>query len=157
MNIFVLDTDPILAAQAQHDKHVVKMVLETAQMLSTVVHEQNPSAASPLYRPTHRNHPCTRWAAQHPDNIAWLVDHGCALASEYQHRFNRTHASLRVILQAAEALGCNASSLPATPFAQAMPDEYKHPDAVTAYRAYYRATKINDKTKWTNRARPAWL
>ena len=82
MNIFVLDTDPTIAAQMQCDKHVVKMPLECAQMLSTV-HRHYGSDDFQLYKSTHKHHPCTLWAASSRANYAWLFDHFRALNDEY--------------------------------------------------------------------------
>jgi hypothetical protein len=150
MNIFVLDRDPILAAQYQHDKHVVKMVLETAQLLSTA----RPFAG--CYKPTHHNHPCTRWAAVSETNYSWLLLHGLALAKEYTHRYSKRHKSYDIILAAHKAFPVfNDDAEPGT-FAQAMPDQYKQLDPVAAYRAYYVAEKAK-QSKWTNRPTPEWL
>jgi len=78
MNIFILSQDPHKAAQYMCDKHVVKLLLESAQILSTV--SQGP------YKPTHQNHPCTLWTAQGRDNYHWLVEHALELCREYTHR-----------------------------------------------------------------------
>ena len=136
MNIFYLHYDPAVAAQSQCDKHVVKMVLETAQMLSAVIHRhgiEDPAA----YRLTHKNHPCTVWAGDSRTNFEWLVMHGLALGAEYKKRYGKTHKSVAVI----SMLGQNADlieDIGATCPAQAMPDKFKVPgDAVQAYRNYY--------------------
>ena len=137
MNIFVLDKDPVLAAQYQCDKHVVKMVLETAQMLCTVL--GNLGETTP-YKATHPNHPCTKWAAESRQNFEWLVLHGIALAEEYSLRYGRTHKSESAIRYAAPL----AHLLPGTgltPWTQAMPEQYKGPCAVQAYRKYYLGEK----------------
>lgn len=131
MNIFVLDYDPVLAAKYHCDKHM-KMILESAQMLSTVL-------GGP-YRPTHKNHPCTKWVAESRSNAKWLWYMADALNCEYMDRFNheRNHKSWDVM----ECMWDAIEQLPdevLTPFAQAMPDEYRDSDAVTAYRAYYRS------------------
>jgi len=155
MNIFVLDTCPTIAAQMQVDKHVVKMPLECAQMLSTV-HRQYGSDDVQLYKSTHKHHPCTLWAATSRANYAWLFDHFRALNDEYKYRYGNTHLSwlkLRDVL--AEPPAQMRDDDP-TPFAQAMPDEYKHDDAVVAYRAYYINEKANLIT-YTKRDQPTWL
>ena len=90
MNIFVLSENPIKAARLQHDKHILKMVLETAQMLCSAF-ENAP------YKKTYINHPCTVWARTSRNNFDWLVLHGLALATEYTYRYNKTHASEKVI------------------------------------------------------------
>ena len=81
MNIFVLSEDPIEAAQMQCDQHVVKMTLETAQMLCTPF----PNGSAP-YKHTHYNHPCNVWVRESKANFIWLCDHGDALAQEYTDR-----------------------------------------------------------------------
>lgn len=150
MNIFVLDLNPVLAAQMQCDKHVVKMCLETAQMLSTI-------AGGP-YKPTHVNHPCTVWARTTDNNFVWLYEHGIALCNEYKHRYGKVHKCMNVILN--NIIAHCASSLPSgplTPFAQAMPEELKHEDAVKAYRDYYhQKSKVVDM-RWTKRPIPDWF
>ena len=83
MNIFVVHQDPQIAAQMLCDKHVVKMILETAQMLCTVVSH---TGAETPYRATHAKHPCTLWAAHSKANWEWLVAHGKAMCMEYTRR-----------------------------------------------------------------------
>ena len=149
MNIFILHEHPRIAAQHQCDKHVVKMVLESAQMLCTVASLSNVQGAP--YRETHKNHPCTIWARSSIQNWTWLLEHSFGLSAEYTYRYGKVHKSSAAILWASK----NCPSLPdtgLTPFAQAMPQQYKHADAVTAYRAYY----IGEKSfaRW-NRGRPA--
>jgi len=159
MNIFILDTSPVLAACYQHDRHVVKMVLESAQILSTVAHGLGLTFPG-QYKATHARHPCVLWAKHCAPNFEWLAQHAWALANEYSHRYpGRQHKSLPVITRAVNAahplLNFRQSR---TPFAQAMPEQYRNAaDAVAAYRAYYRGEKINSTTRWTNRDVPEWL
>lgn len=163
MNIFAISDDPVLAAQYLCDKHVVKMPLETAQMLSTVWDKYlrtlaDPAAHTPshIYKATHENHPCVLWAGLSTGNYEWLVTHGQALVAEHQYRYpgSARHASYEVI----KALRNPPPSVvpgPRSPFAQAVPDAYKREDPVIAYRLYY----LNDKlgmAAWTNRQRPYW-
>lgn len=127
MNIFILDDNPITAAQYQCDKHVVKMVLETAQILSTI-------NGGP-YKPTHAHHPCVLWAAEALGNYEWLVEHGKALSQEYAERYGKIHKSTAVIYSLAEPV----ITLPQgrTDFVQCMPEHFRTTDTVTAYRHYY--------------------
>ena len=120
MNVFVLDADPIEAARAQCDRHVVKMPLETAQMLCTIARLEGVEVP---YRPTHQNHPCTRWARESQQNAEWLVRHGLALCEEYRFRYGRTHACERVITDLM-GLPDRLPDVGMTPFAQAMPERY---------------------------------
>lgn len=152
MNVFVLDLDPERAAQMQCDKHVVKMVLETAQLLCAAF----PEGSAP-YKRTHYNHPCAKWTRESIDNFVWLVGHGLALSDEYTYRYGKQHKSHAAILwcmQHTHLLDIPAVGL--TPFAQAMPDQYKRPDAVDAYRAYYRGGKAEIATWNRSRKPPAW-
>lgn len=147
MNIFVLDKNPYEAARLHLDKHVVKMPLETAQILSTICGHP--------YRPTHKNHPCTVWARQSKGNYHWLVELGFALCKEYSLRYSKRHKCKDVI----ELLKHAPDFIPdgeRTPFAQAMPDDCKQEDAVLAYRAYYRKHKKHIAS-WKNRDVPEWM
>lgn len=165
MNIFVVDAVPQVAARALHDAHVIKMALETAQILSSVVDTRLTHFESGvrllgdrrIYRPTHLHHPCVLWAGETEGNRNWLVSHGLELCAEYHRRFGREHASLTVITTLADHPLVDTQM---TPFAQAMPDAYRGPDAVEAYRRYY-VTKLEDvrgrPARWTNTSPPEWL
>jgi hypothetical protein len=147
MNIFVLDQDPYKAAEYHCDKHVVKMVLETAQLLSTVT--------GVGYRPTHFNHPCTVWARESTGNFQWLYDLGLALGKEYNRRYGRRHKSSLIIAEQWPP-PATVPQGPQTPFALAMPDQYKQECPVASYRAYYLGEKSR-MLKYTNRDTPEWL
>jgi hypothetical protein len=157
MNIFALHDDPYAAAQMQCDKHVVKMPLECAQMLCTVQRaEGNDDPA--LYRSTHVKHPCTVWAGANTANYFWLFEHFQALAQEYFYRYGRQHLSwvkLKNVLKSVPQSITIANDH--TPFALAMPDQYKFFDSpVECYRAYYKHEKA-PILKYTKRAMPVWL
>ncbi|MFU8806166.1 MAG: pyrimidine dimer DNA glycosylase/endonuclease V, partial [Bradymonadaceae bacterium] len=94
MNIFIFDEDPQECARHHGDRHVVKMVLETAQILCTVQHVSGQAAP---YKKTHAAHPCVRWVLESLANYRWLVELGLALAVEYTHRYGRRHKSHDVI------------------------------------------------------------
>lgn len=142
MNIFVLDTDPYKAAKYHVDKHVVKMILETAQLLSTAHHvlDGEELIVTDLYRPTHINHPCSKWTRESIMNYMWLWHLGQGLLKEYTTRYNKVHA-VTGRLHGLQKPPRHIKIQKLTPFAQAMPDEYKHEDAVTAYRNYYMGAK----------------
>ena len=150
MNLFVLDQDPVAAASYHCDKHVVKMVLETAQILCTVLNQHN--IQSP-YRATHHNHPCTRWAGMSKDNFLWTKRLGEALGWEYARRYNKLHKSAFVIdsLEIPDTL----SDKGLTQFALAMPDKYKDEDPVKAYRRYYQGEK-SAIAQWKDGQLPHW-
>ena len=110
MNIFVTDPDPVASAQCLPDKHVVKMPLETCQMLSIVASDKwghgfgtLPKLDGTPYKTekgAFRNHPCTIWAQT---NFRWLIQHGLALCAEYTHRYDKTH-SCQYTIEYADAL-----------------------------------------------------
>lgn len=162
MNIFALDYQPRDAAQMHCDRHVVKMVLETAQILSTVHHIHESENASRVYKPTHKNHPSVKWAAKAWGNYYWLYGLFDELSREYTHRFNKVHKSwdeLKYELSTAPRnLARSESNHFSTPFALAMPDVYKFvsDDPVECYRAYYVHEKA-DMLTYTNRRRPEWM
>ena len=152
MNIFVLDENPDIAATMMCDKHIVKMILETAQMMCTVVASYG--HATP-YRPTHAQHPCTIWAGESRANWNWLIDHGMALCEEYTKRYGKIHKSQKVIEWCAMKY-IKLPDLPQTPFAQAMPPQYRNECAVKAYRSYYMGEKAAFAT-WKTESPDWWM
>ncbi len=151
MNIFFLDKNPILAARSLCDKHVIKMTLETAQILCTVSWRYNVSAP---YRQTHKNHPAVLWAGNTLGNWQWTVWHGMELCREYTRRYNKIHKSGTVIKWCQNHGGRPAGGSFDTP-ELCMPDEYKTSNYVESYRNYY----LGDKSrfaKWKNSSVPAW-
>ena len=150
MNIFVLHRDPKIAAQMACDKHVVKMILETAQMLCTSARTKGGWAP---YGQTHKRHPCTLWAGASKANWEWLVTHGLALCAEYTIRYGKRHKSQSVI-EYCDNLKLDFTNTQLTPFAQAMPPQYKNDCVVTAYRDYYRGEKARFAT-WKTKT-PKW-
>ena len=159
MNIFVLDDDPIIAAQMMDCVRVPKMVTETAQMMASALRRHGATdemfiglgiltKGGKPYKGGYAHHPCTIWAGDTHPNFSWLAIHGIGLISEYRKRFGKEHACAKPIIRM-EGLGRVLILKPSddilehitggvrTPFAQAMPDEYKDDDAVKAYRAYY--------------------
>lgn len=142
MNIFYLDTNPVNAARMLCDKHVVKMTLETAQILCTVRH----GAEWATYKPTHAKHPSVLWAGSSAYAYAWTAAHGIAIAAEYRKRYGKTHKS-EPILRAAYN---DTPELPAAsePPPLVMPEIYRLAladpwvSAIRSYRAYYKGEKI---------------
>jgi hypothetical protein len=132
MNIFILHTDPAKCVRQYADKHVVKMVLETAQLLCS---QHEPGYAP--YKRTHYNHPCSRWARASTANYDWLCELGLAMCEEYTRRYGRQHASQEVIEWCEECVPDAVPLGPRTPFVLAMPDEFKCSDPVEAYQRYY--------------------
>ena len=131
MNIFFLHKDPSRAAKAQCDKHIVKMVLETTQMLSPAARRNGFDIG---YKSAYPNHPMTRWVGDNNYNFSWALDHAQELSKEYVARYNKFHACQKVINKFLSLKGSyiNFSEPP-----QCMPDEFKCDDYVRAYRDYY--------------------
>ena len=161
MNIFVLDRTPWKAAQMMCDKHIPKMIVESAQMMASALirHGATPdmmptTKSGTPYKGGYHHHPCTVWAGETRNNFLWLACHAEQLLSEYLYRFNRykKHACEDAIYH----MKYMFEMIPrgrTTPFAQAMPDEFKHENAVTAYRQYYHS---KDFAKWEKGVSPPW-
>jgi len=182
MNLFILYNDPVTAAQAHADKHVVKMILEACQMLYTAhwtsaypellkkTKEKHPLPASleqaPLkkdsnirgYLPAHINHPCTKWIRASMENYRFACTLGVALGEEYTYRWGKRHSCAEHV----EWLLLNPPDLPyipQTPFAIAMDDQYKKgDDPIESYRNYYlTAKKERGLLKYTRREVPEFI
>ena len=135
MNIFYLDEDPEVAAIVQYNKHVVKMILESAQMLCTA-HRYYGNDDVP-YKTAHLNHPSTIWVRQNTKHYFWLYKHMLALGEESTHRYGKIHMS---ITKCKEPLQLAPINMPTYKFEQppqCMPDEFKSDCAIHAYWAYY--------------------
>ena len=162
MNIFVLDRTPWKAAQMMCDKHIPKLIVESAQMMASALirHGATPDMmpfrkdGKSRYKGGYHHHPCTRWAGDTRNNFLWLACHAEALLSEYFYRFtkDKKHACEDPIMHMKKMFEIIPRGK-TTPFAQAMPDEYKHEDAVTAYRQYYHS---KDFAKWEKGVSPPW-
>jgi hypothetical protein len=157
MNIFSSDSDPVVCAQNLDDKRVIKMALESAQILSTALHNLG-HWSSNLYRPTHATHPCVHWAGHSRGNFNWLVLHGLGLGEEYKYRFgaSREHQSCSVILNCAEAFKlCRLDRFGMTPFANCTPFN-GNDSTVNRYRLYLTQKWDASEPRWTKRDRPKW-
>jgi hypothetical protein len=177
MNIFYLDHDPVRCAQYHGDKHVVKMILETAQLLSSahrvldgtekkILSKNNRNIKTfvlfdmtmedNLYKMTHKNHPCAIWVRETSGNYNWLFSLLLALLEEYKFRYNRDHI-VTTKLEYLKKLPKLIKDGPFTKPATAMPEIYIHSNnPLESYRDYYR----NDKKSmhfWKNRNKPEWL
>lgn len=167
MNIFFLHIVPSICAKMHCDKHVVKMILETCQMLCAVWHVTDPDYKiyEPPYKLAHKNHPCTIWVRTSLSNYKWLCELGIELCKEYTYRYGKTHASEKHILSLSEQI----PPIPDIGFtvpAQAMPEMYKIEDAseiesvIDAYRAFYFFEKnhfLSWKGKIAGRDEPQWI
>jgi len=157
VNLFYTHEDPHIAAQMQCDKHVVKMILETAQMLSTAHRLAETPQAPFVYKMTHANHPSTKWLRSSQIAYKWGLEHLQALFAEYDHRYNRIHKTQREKLQYLKVIPTSLPDLPFTAPPQCIYDECKTDDTVQAYRNYYKARRSEIDMRWTNREIPAWL
>ena len=161
MNIFVLDLDVKKCAEYHCDKHVVKMVLETAQLLCGVHHIANQvtdeySGNDQIpYKLSHKNHPCAIWARESLTNYLYLCELGLELCKEYTYRYGKRHKSQEVI----EWCVINKPNICDKDFTdppKAMPDEYKVKSVVESYRNYYMGAKSGFAV-WKNREVPKWF
>ena len=153
MNIFILDNDIKTSAESLCDKHLVKMVLETAQLLCS---QFNPGDAP--YKRTHYNHPCSTWCRENSANYLYLIEYGLYLCDEYTYRYNKVHKSAQVIQWCKDniALLKLPYSQSVSPFAQAVPNDFKSTNAVNTYREYYLNNKRAIATWNRGRNPPTW-
>jgi hypothetical protein len=176
MNIFYLHHDPVTCATLHTDKHVVKMILEYAQLLSTAHRVLDgvptidrggatgrqrttyilPDNRDPLlYRATHINHPSAVWVRQSDKNYDWLYSMFRALMSEYTYRYGKVHATSRLESVLANAPN-NISLGPFTEPTPAMPDEFKvKSNSIQSYINYYVGAKRH-LANWKKRPTPTW-
>ena len=150
MNIFYLDKCPHKAAELQYNKHVVKMILESAQMLCTAHHhyaEMHKINADYIpYKKAHYNHPSTIWARKNHYQYQWLYWHMMALGDEYKKRYNKEHLSITKCKECLSFSPCGISLGKFEQPPQCMPDEYKDKCSIPAYWTYY----IGDKKQIAN-------
>ena len=157
MNIFVLDENPITCAVYHADKHVVKMILEHAQLMCTA-HHLHPNKHEDYeipYKATHVNHPCAKWVRESKQNYQWLYNMTYSLNKEYVYRYDKdvNHKSWDAIVNLPYP---DLPDVGMTPFALAMPDDCKLSTPVASYRKYYNTEKQH-LLKWRERATPAWI
>lgn len=178
MNIFALDHDPVLAAHMQVDRHVVKMILETAQLLCTAHRVldgreytdktktgrnvkrwrlDDPISDMRLYSATHINHPSAVWCRQTSGNYEWLYRHFQGLCMEYNFRYGKYHKCQSLLWDELSLLPREIPHGKLQPFSVAMAPEYiVSTDAVENYRNYYKQGKAH-LHKWTKRNPPEWM
>lgn len=155
MNIFILDENPELNVQMHCDKHVVKMIVEYCQLMSTACHVHG-FATDDMYRKTHVNHPCAVWARENKANFEYLLNLTIHLLEEYTYRYGKIHASSRLIPGFIDAIGKFPNGN-LTPFAIVVPaDQQRSGNAVQDYRTLYTQTK-REMCTWKNRNQPEWF
>ena len=163
MNIFFTSTDPVQCAREHCDRHLVKMILEQAQLLSTahVLCDKNQVA----YKKTHENHPCAVWIRKDKNNYLWGADLLKALLTEYSYRTGKVHKTsehLPALLVPPENIADTWGMTTFMP--KCMPDQFKSKHITVAYQNYLNS-KFSEwlsrdrplKVEWTNRETPAWV
>ena len=176
MNIFYLSQNPVECAQMHNDKHCVKMILESAQLLSTahrvldgvetvglsqsgrkkkIWKLANDKLDTQLYSATHNNHPSAIWVRQSKNNYVWLFNLFCSLIVEYRHRYEKVHKCAAMIDTLAN-IPVNTPDIEFTEPTPAMPDECKVPgNSIASYRSYYIMNK-GHLASWKKRNIPEW-
>lgn len=134
MNIFILSENIKECATYHVDKHIVKMPLETAQMLCTTI---NVMGGESPYKSAHINHPCSIWARESKSNFLWLCELGKELCREYTYRYGKIHSCEKVIDYCYQNVPENLEDKGLTKFAEAMDDMYKLENPILSYRKYY--------------------
>ena len=159
MNIFYLDGDPTVCASLHCDKHVVKMILESAQMLSTAHRELDGDRFADqmgMYKKAHLNHPSTKWVRETHKNYRYLYKLFVALCDEYTYRYGKVHLTDKKLRHVLRANPMNIPVYPMTKMPQCMPDYCKQHDSIKAYHKYYRNEK-KSFAKWTKRPVPSFM
>jgi len=177
VNIFYLDQKPETCAKLHCDKHVCKMIIEYAQLMSTAhrtldgvqytdktannrnikrwrLSSDNEEAV--LYKASHINHPSNIWTRESKANYIWLYTMWIELCKEYTHRYGKTHLTEEKLGALLAKVPNNIPDVPMTTLPQAMPDDVKEADPIKAYKSYYRNYK-KDFAKWTGRAVPEFM
>lgn len=183
MNIFVLDWDPLKAAEYHCNKHVVKMVLESGQMLCTAhwvghlysrgrtldsfdrvkdaqawVAESVPARHLPPWKMSHVNHPCSVWTRASLGNYRWHSELGLALCAEYTKRYGKVHKAQAVhewlATHTPPAWGTLSRNL--LPWPICVPDDCQGFDAIQSYRDYYNRHKSHFAVWEPRAATPKW-
>ena len=176
MNIFAVSYHPSDCARALDDKRLRKMLLETAQILCTVLNETSGNSRFAPYRSTHPGHPAVKWAsANGSSNFMWLLRLGEAYVKECDYRFGKRYAATEVIewVRSYYELSLTSAGIrdkvdyvepdgPRDFFNgarhQGLGLDFTHLPVHKAYRKYLNARWPKDKLKpvWTRRKPPAW-
>jgi hypothetical protein len=154
MNIFAVSSNTKVCAQALDDKRLIKMVLETAQLLSNAMHKHGQVGP---YKLTHTNHPCSIFVAASAGNWLWTLDLFSELANEYYYRFRKTHKCLENLELFMHHINNVPNVAGREPFVNCT--TFKEvTDTEEAYRLYLAQKWDNDtvQPKWTKRQQPGW-
>ena len=156
----MLDFNPKTAAEYHCDKHVVKMILETAQLLYTCHWILNADGLPPeSYKKSHINHPCAIWVRESLANYLWLCELGNYLCEEYTFRYKKTHKTQQHLAWLHAHPPPTLQDTGITTIRLAMPDQYKHPNPVQAYRNFYIHSKFQERkiVNYTTREWPPFF
>lgn len=177
MNIFYLSHDPVEAAQMMVDRHVVKMILESAQLLSTAhrildgeekdtvsdkgrkkkIYVLHDAREPVVYSATHVNHPSAVWARSSIENYNWLVEHMFALMGEYTYRYDKKHKCEGELSYMLQSPPKKLEVFDWTPMPSCMDDKYIiSDDPIVNYRNYYKSGKTHLHS-WKKREAPLWI
>jgi hypothetical protein len=180
MNLFILSLDPAKTAEYMMDKHIAKIILEAVQMLCTTQRLLLGGSGGDIdpcvYKIAHKNHPVTIWCRASQANFIWTLDLVDAMHAEWKYRYGHPAQKQHKSYVVAQYLRLNIPPAAAfervkvpgimTPFALAMPDEYKVRasssgdgmyDAVASYRSYYLSEPKRRIAKWGKlRGMPVW-
>jgi hypothetical protein len=180
MNIFFTDENPIIAAQNQCDRHIVKMVVEMAQMLSTahriidgkseviiknnrkkkVWTHSNPEFDKVLYGATHYNHPSSVWVRASHQNYYWAYEHFIAMCEEYTFRYGKIHKCEKILKHFLKDSPSGIHNVVIMAFVKCMgasPESLLIDNPVEAYRHFYQTKQASFKMVWTKRPAPSWF
>jgi hypothetical protein len=157
MNLFVFNSNPIIAAEQACDAHVIKICTEAAQMLSwaALSHGAKPNGFYGI-PPSSKKHPVTLWVCQNSSNYRWTWEYAMALCNEYTKRFGKIHETSKVLARLEDCCSL-LQNKKLTPFVQDMPKQYmQHNNAPFAYQIYFLSEKMSI-AKWTNTQPPSWF
>jgi hypothetical protein len=158
MNIFRTSDDPVECAIVLADKHVIKMAVETAQILAGALRLRG-ATDEKLYKLTHKKHPCVLWVASSQEAAEWTLKHGFALCDEYQRRFQKEHGSLKQ-LKIIESQGFSAiPTVPAPAVPKCVAEDLTVLSLHDAYRAALQRKYATWKhiPRWTRTQQPSWV
>jgi len=181
MNIFALSPVPEVAAKWHCDKHVPKMIVESAQMLSTAhrvldgILDRRPSKSGKtrvkywelgddrediLYKAVHVGHPCTLWTMESYSNYKWHYELFKCLCKEYTHRYGKKHLSEKLLLDVLKEAPKNIKKSHMTPYALAMgsnPECIDYDNPIASYQTFYQTKQKRFSRKWQKRETPQWF
>lgn len=156
MNIFILDRDPVVAAEQCCDAHVCKIILEVAQMMG-IAHHLSGTINVPInFAKTHKNNHVSKWVRETKGNYEWTGKHGMALCQEYEFRYGKIHQYKEKIIWMCNNIPSIIPDGDLTEFTQAVAEDCYDDDPVVAYHVYYKKYK-KKFAKWKNRPIPDWF